>query len=135
MTAPTVAPDALWAYLRAVAERLGVGIESCTVDIDPPASAYLAVDGHAPNHPGRDLALLWDERHGWSAAVETPGEDLRVLGYLGGLRAVADPDEVAGFVAAVRDGWSPSMRPAEFARTDDLDDYLSLGNTGETSPG
>ncbi|HEY1572989.1 MAG TPA: DUF6292 family protein [Pseudonocardiaceae bacterium] len=34
--------------------------------------------------PHRDLALLWDERHGWSAGVEThSGEDLIVVAHRG----------------------------------------------------
>jgi hypothetical protein len=34
----------LRSYLAIVATALGVGLESCTLDIDTPVSAYLAVD-------------------------------------------------------------------------------------------
>lgn len=92
----------LTGYLAAVSAAVGVGEESCTVDIDVPASAYIALDLRLPRHPGRDTALLWDERHGWAFAAESPsGEDLQVLAYLGG-ELVPAPARVRGFVAAPR---------------------------------
>ncbi|SDY14660.1 hypothetical protein SAMN05421504_104661 [Amycolatopsis xylanica] len=99
-------------YLSAVAARLGVGLESCTIDCDLPRSAYLALDWRLDRFPGRDLALLWDERHGWAAAIEThSGEDLIVLSYLGGESVVPAPDEVARFVAALRADDHTAGRP------------------------
>ncbi len=96
----------LTGYLAAVSAAVGVGEEPCTVDLDAPASAYIALDLRLPRHPGRDTALLWDERHGWAFAVETrSGEDLLVLGYLG-VELVPAPARVRGFVAAVRTGAS-----------------------------
>lgn len=84
-------------YLAAVTSALGIGLESCTVDLDVPASAYVALD----RFPGRDLALLWNERHGWAVAVETHrGGDLVVLSYLGGSEVVPRPHRVAEFLAA-----------------------------------
>ncbi|SEQ96344.1 DUF6292 family protein [Actinokineospora terrae] len=95
---------ALRAYLREVATEVGVGLESVTVDLDTPVSAYLALDVRLPSHPGRDVALLWDERSGWAVAVETySGEDLIVLRYLGGA-VDASPREVSRFVNALRVG-------------------------------
>ncbi|MGW5714804.1 DUF6292 family protein [Amycolatopsis sp. NPDC003865] len=92
----------LTGYLAAVSAAVGVGAESCTVDLDDPASAYIALDVRVPSHHGRDTALLWDERHGWAFAAEThSGEDLLVLAYLGG-ELVPAPARVRGFVAAVR---------------------------------
>ena len=125
MTAAVLPIVALRAYMRAVADRLGVGIESGTVDLDPPVSFYLAIEGRAPSHPDRDLALLWSEQHGWAVAVEAhAGEELMVLGYLGGLSPIAEPAEVEKFVAAVQAGWRPASRPPEFGPTTDLDQYL-----------
>jgi hypothetical protein len=96
--------NGLWGYLAAVTACLDVGLESCAVDLVFPASAYIALDGPVPGFPERDLALLWDERFGWSAAVETHvGEDLIVLTHhSGGL--VPRPSEVHAFVSAVRAG-------------------------------
>lgn len=100
-------------YLAAVADALGVGLESCAIDPQPPASAYLALDQRVPTYPERDLALLWDERYGWSAAVEThSGEDLIVLAYFGDDPLPA-PAAVARFVADVRMNHQvgPAKRP------------------------
>lgn len=96
------AVTALWDYLREVTDALGVGLESCTVDHDTPVSAYVALDQRLPLHPDRDVALVWDEVHGWAAAVEThSGEDLIVLRYLGGKEIVPPPGRVAAFAAAL----------------------------------
>ncbi|WP_020658850.1 DUF6292 family protein [Amycolatopsis benzoatilytica] len=89
------------AYLEAVSTAAGVGPESCTLDLDRPMSAYIALDGELPAHPGRDTALVWDERHGWSFTIEThSGEDLLVVAYLGEL--VPSPGRVRAFVRANR---------------------------------
>ncbi|WP_414941900.1 DUF6292 family protein [Amycolatopsis sp. cmx-11-51] len=95
--------DDVWGYLAEVTAALGIGLESCTVDHDSPVSAYVALDERLPRHPGRDVALLWDEMHGWAAAIEThSGEDLIVLRYLGGTTATPPPARVAHFVSALR---------------------------------
>jgi hypothetical protein len=87
-------------YLTAVGAAVGVGAESCTMDIDTPVSAYLALDWRLDRFPDRDLALLWDECHGWAAAVEThSGEDLIALAYLGGDDVLPEPQVVARFLA------------------------------------
>jgi len=104
----------LRSYLAAVATGLGVGSESCVVDLVSPASAYIALDGPVLRFPEHDLALLWNEGFGWSVAVETPGhEELSVLAYHGGGQ-VPRPSEVSAFVSAVRAGdhpTEPSARP------------------------
>jgi hypothetical protein len=90
-------------YLGEVAGLLGIGLESCVIDHDRPVSAYLALDARLPHYPDRDVALLWDECHGWSIAIEAhSGEDLIVLRYLGGATVVPEPRRVAQFLAAVR---------------------------------
>ncbi|MEV4602959.1 DUF6292 family protein [Amycolatopsis sp. NPDC049253] len=88
--------------MAAVSAAVGVGVESCTVDLDDPVSAYVALDVRLRRRPGRDTALVRDERHGWSFAMEThSGEDLLVLAYLGG-EVVPEPIAVRRFVAGVR---------------------------------
>jgi hypothetical protein len=95
---------ALWSYLSNVTAALGIGPESCTVDHDTPVSAYVALDEQLPGYPGRDVALLWDEVHGWAAAIEThSGEDLIVVRYLGGPSITPEPERVARFVTALRE--------------------------------
>jgi hypothetical protein len=93
--------DGMRRYLAAVAAELGVGLESCAIDTLVPAAGYVALDPRLARFPDRDFALLWDERHGWSAAVEdTNGDDLIVLSYLGG-ELLPTPAELARFVTAV----------------------------------
>jgi hypothetical protein len=90
-------------YLGAVARAVGVGPESCTIDLDTPVSAYVALDRRLSRFPGHDLALVWDEAHGWAAALEDTGGEAVVLAYLGG-EVVPPPRAVARFLAAVRAG-------------------------------
>lgn len=93
----------LRAYSDAVASALGIGLEACAFDLDAPASVYVAIDWRLDRFPGRDLALLWDERHGWAAAVEAScGEDLVVIAYSGGPEIVQDPQQVVRFLTALR---------------------------------
>ncbi|HEY4460536.1 MAG TPA: DUF6292 family protein [Pseudonocardiaceae bacterium] len=90
---------ALRGYLATVASGLGIGLESCTIDIDAPMSAYLAMDHKVAAYPDRDVALLWDERGGWSLAVEThSGEDLIVLADLHADEVRPPAERVVAFV-------------------------------------
>ncbi|MEU0532709.1 DUF6292 family protein [Amycolatopsis tolypomycina] len=102
----------LRAYLGEVARALGFGLESCTVDVDVPVSAYVAVDWRLRRFPERDVALLWDEVHGWAVAVEAAcGEDMIVLSYLGGDDVLPPPREVVRFLTALRAGVQVSAGP------------------------
>lgn len=102
-------------YVGLVAAETGVGLESCVIDPDPPASAYLALDCRASWLPDHELALLWDERFGWSMVAEhRAGDDPTVLGYLTG-DVLPPPEDVRAFVAAVRTserGGGPVNPPA-----------------------
>lgn len=104
-------PQSLRAYIAKVARALGIGLESCAFDLDVPVSAYLALDTRLDRFPDRDLALLWDEVHGWAAAIEAScGEDVIVLNYAGE-EILPAPGAVARFVRAVRDGDHSIGRP------------------------
>ncbi|WP_277670535.1 DUF6292 family protein [Saccharomonospora viridis] len=90
-------------YVRRVAEGLGLAGNSSYIQSEP-LSLYLAVDGRLPDRPQRDVALLWDERHGWAGAVETGcGEDLIVVSYLGG-DPLPPPQVLADYTAALLRG-------------------------------
>jgi hypothetical protein len=103
---------ALRRYLDGVADALGVGPESSTIDLDAAVSAYVALDDRLPAFPDRDLALLWDEEHGWSAAIETHcGEDLIVVSYLDARTVAPRVDLVARFVDDLRSGRDRFGRP------------------------
>lgn len=86
-------------YVAAVARAVGVGLESCTLDTGTPAAAYIALDWRLARFPDHDLALVWDEVHGWAAAIEA--ETATALTYLGGA-VLPEPRAVVRFLAAVR---------------------------------
>ncbi|MEV7041556.1 DUF6292 family protein [Amycolatopsis sp. NPDC051061] len=87
-------------YVAAVAGAVGVGLESCTLDAGTPAAAYIALDWRLTRFPDHDLALVWDEVHGWAAAIED-GNGATVLAYLGG-EVLPAPRAVVRFLAAIR---------------------------------
>jgi hypothetical protein len=85
-------------YVRLVSRALGLRGPCSYIQSDEPLSAYIALDGRFPRFPDRDVALLWDEHAGWSAAIEThSGEDLLVVAYLGD-ELLPPPDTVAAWV-------------------------------------
>lgn len=100
---------ALTSYVTGTAKALGLGAGAVTVDVTTvPASACVALDWRLRRHPGRDLALIWDEVHGWAATIETAcGEDMIVLAYLGGPDVLPDARHVVRFLAALRGGDEP----------------------------
>ncbi|MGK4593747.1 DUF6292 family protein [Amycolatopsis japonica] len=104
---------ALGAYVRAVAAAVGVPDESTTVEISDTATAYLGLPRRWPGRPGHDVMLVWNERRGWSLAVETdPGAAPIVLAHHGD-DVVPAPDAVARFVADTAVGRPPGHAPAE----------------------
>jgi hypothetical protein len=91
--------DKLRDYLAAVTAELGVGLESCCWGSESPAWAYLALDWQVAGH---DVALVWDELDGWTAATETGvGCDLAIVAHLDG-ESAPPPETVAQFVATVK---------------------------------
>lgn len=112
-------------YLLLVANALDSPAWYCEVVV--PANAYVALEGSIPRHPDQAMALLWDERNGWAAAIESPsGDDMFILAYLGG-DVLASPDAVMAFVRAFyADGYPgrpdpPGLRvPGEPDGFDDL---------------
>jgi uncharacterized protein DUF6292 len=70
-------------YVRMVSQALGLRGDCSCVQAEEPISAYLALDGRFSRFPDRDVALLWEESRGWSAAIESGGGDLHVVACLG----------------------------------------------------
>lgn len=71
-------------YVRLVSQAMGLRGECSYFPAGEIASAYIALDGRFSRCPDRDVALLWDENQGWSAAIETHSEeDLLVVAHLG----------------------------------------------------
>jgi hypothetical protein len=95
---PIAVLDDLRDYLTAVSAAVGVGLESCCWGSESPAWAYIALDWRLN---GRDVALLWDEQDGWSAATEEDGTDLCVLAHLDG-EISPQPAVVGQFAATLR---------------------------------
>nr|WP_063779203.1 DUF6292 family protein [Kibdelosporangium sp. MJ126-NF4]CEL14317.1 hypothetical protein [Kibdelosporangium sp. MJ126-NF4] len=93
----------LRAYVASVAARLGIGMESCCVDTSRPSQAYIALDDRLEQFPGRDLALLWDEGTGWTAALDAGGdEEMVIVSRLYG-EVLPDPGTVARFVTSLNE--------------------------------
>ncbi|NBH12277.1 DUF6292 family protein [Amycolatopsis sp. SID8362] len=114
-------------YVEAVAKAVGVGLESCTLDAGTPAAAYIALDWRLGRFPDHDLALVWDERHGWAAAVEgANGNPATVLVHLGG-EVVPEPRAVVRFLAAVRadDPGAGSLEAPELRAAGDHEQLLN----------
>lgn len=104
-------------YVEAVAAALGVGPEATFCELDSSASAYIALAEPLPGFPDRDVALLWDDAHGWSLCVETySGEDLIVLAYLA-TTLLPEPETVVACVAEMRSRhkFQPPRLPPAYA--------------------
>jgi hypothetical protein len=115
-TAPDAPPlgSGLAGYVHAVAARVRVPAHGTGFEISDTITAYVGLNERWSRFPGRDLMLVWGERHGWCIAVETdPTEVPVVLAYLGGADVIPAPDAVARFVAEVLAGrLMLSVRPA-----------------------
>jgi hypothetical protein len=109
-------------YLLAVAGKLEAPAWFCEVEV--PASAYLALERRLARFPDHETALLWDERDGWSAAVESPtGEDVVVLAYLGD-DVLPAPQAVVKFVGDLYGEEYPGQpAPPDFRRPGALDGF------------
>jgi hypothetical protein len=132
----------LRAYVARVARAVGVGFESCSLNLGVPSSGYVALDRALPGLTGHDLALIWDEVHGWSAVVEpAAGGAAKVLAYLGGTEVLPAPRAVARFLETLRAAGPPagSFRPPVFRTAghhEDLVDRLPVtGPEGLLRPG
>lgn len=102
-------------YVHAVAAGWRIGPEFCVVDAELPAWAYIALGWTLPRYPGRDLALLWDERTGWSVAIEThSSEDLIVVACPPDAVVVPPPSRVRRFVdqLTAHSGWAGRRDPS-----------------------
>ncbi len=109
-------------YLLAVAAKLDAPAWFCEVDV--PAGAYLALDRRLARFPDHETALLWDERDGWAAAVESAaGDELVVLAYLGE-DVLPPPEVVVAFVTGLYGEEYPGRPdPPDFRRPGAADGF------------
>lgn len=89
---------ALRQYARAVGVALSLGGDCWCVEEEPRGGIYLPLDGRVAAFPEHDVALLWDEKAGWSASLETTGGADVVLERFTG-PAKASPADVAAWAA------------------------------------
>ncbi len=108
-------------YVRSVIEELGMRGNAFYAQLEPTAGAYIALDRKLPDHPDQDVALVWDERYGWSLALETnSSEDLITVAYHG-LEILPSPAAVAAFtreVCAREDDGRSSTAPTGIREND-----------------
>lgn len=118
------ADAALHAYVGAIAEHFGVPPEHTSCDAGTPATACIGFDRCKTAVP-HDLALVWDERLGWAAAVQTSGGEFIPFAYLGA--SPTPPVEmVTGFLTDVVAGRERGRhRPPDFDPRTDLRDKLN----------
>ena len=106
-------PDerALAAYVAAVAIELGVPVEDTTAEVSDAVTAEIPLAERSPEHPDRDLLLIWDDRNGWQLAVESgPSSALTVVAALSE-DLIPAPGRVAAFVADVVAGRATRLVP------------------------
>jgi hypothetical protein len=51
-------------YVRSVGTAVGLDGECSYIHTEEPTTAYIPMEGRLREFPERDVALLWDERHG-----------------------------------------------------------------------
>lgn len=104
-------------YFRAVADACGSG-EAFSVRLERPLTGYIPLENRVAAFPELDVALVWDERTGWRAALEpATTDDLVTLTYLD-TSLCPPPEEVAAFAA---DPGAGSATPTAAAEEDVLD--------------
>jgi hypothetical protein len=96
-------------YVREVVAGLGLRGDSSFVETQPRAAAYVALDGRLPDFPDHDVALQWNERTGWSAAVEDRRGELVEVERMNGDPHPA-PAAVVSWVQGLLHGVSPAVR-------------------------
>lgn len=126
------ADAALHAYVGAIAQHFGVPPEHTSCDAGTPATACIGFD--RCNAVPHDLALVWDERLGWAAAVQVPGGERIPFTYLG-TSAVPPLSAVTSFLTdLVADRERGQHRPPDFGPCTDLPDKLTAATRDTDRP-
>jgi anti-anti-sigma factor len=111
-------------YVLLVADELGLHGGGWFVQLDSPINAYVALQRRLTAFPGSDVALSWDEEHGWAVAVESNQGDLAAVGYLAG-DVLPRPSQVGRFVDRVFLGLETGLPEPPALRTPGDEDDLS----------
>lgn len=121
-------------YVRLVGELLELSGPSSYFQLEPPVTAYLALEGCTPDFPDHDVALLWDENRGWAAAIESQdGSEFITLSYLG-TDVLPPPQFVARFARQFLAGDSPGRLDPPCVRSADTVDDLPRRLAGYAAP-
>jgi hypothetical protein len=114
---PDAAARGLRRYVRLVAEAVGAGSSAWCCEVDARSTAYVALEGRIALYPDHDVALVWDERTGWAAAVESASsDDLLLIAYLGD-DVLPSPRQVAQYVGELlADPPVGSLKPPHFRK-------------------
>ncbi|MEV6717963.1 DUF6292 family protein [Lentzea sp. NPDC051208] len=117
-------------YVHAVSTGLGLRGESSFVAADHLSNAYVALEGQLRDFPHDDVALLWDERNGWAAAIENARSgDLVVVARLDG-EVTPPPSVVVTWVRALLQPGSDGAALSAFRRAEPLDARLPAPRSG-----
>jgi anti-anti-sigma factor len=94
----------LRSYVYRIAAGLGLGPESAWYEVADQSTAYLALSDRLADAPGQDVALIWDDTHGWAIGTESgAGAELRVRARYGDDPLPA-PEDVVAFTKSVLAG-------------------------------
>jgi hypothetical protein len=99
-----IALRGLQRYVRLVCQAMALRGECWYIQADETACVYIALDRRLSRFPDHDVALLWDENEGWSAATEahSAGAELLVVARFG-QDPLPPPEAVATWVAGLFD--------------------------------
>jgi hypothetical protein len=125
-------------YVHLVSGAVGLRGACSFVQSDDPLSAYVALDGRLRGFPDHDVALLWEETRGWSAALEThSGADLMAVAYLGH-GVLPPPSAVAAWTRELflRDIAGPAVDRPVLSHDDTVRERLAayLGRDAKAPP-
>jgi hypothetical protein len=100
----------LRSYVHRIAAGLGLGPESVWCELADQSAAYLALTDRLADAPGQDVALIWDDTHGWAVGTEPrAGADLLVRAWYGDDPLPA-PEDVVAFTKSVLAGQPAGQR-------------------------
>ncbi|MFS8104267.1 DUF6292 family protein [Lentzea alba] len=116
-------------YVQLVAAALGADLNGSRYGWSSEATAYLPLPQRMPGNDDHRLALVWDEKSGWSVGVEIDDDFLVLASYSEDI--VPAPRVVAAFVHnVVVDGHVPAVLSGDYRRSEVLLRLAAYAPTG-----
>ena len=104
-------------YVQLVAAVLGADLNGSWYEWSSEATAYLPVPQRMSGNVEQRLALVWDEKSGWSAGVDTDDDFLVLASYSEDI--VPAPRVVATFVrSVVDDSYASAVTSGDYRRSE-----------------